>query len=315
MRKLIATAILLFFGFGGNAQTGDLYETSVVFPAGYQVGDYIEFVKVAPLASGSSGYYEISISYTRGNMAASATHIASISHANPAVWREAGRVNANNYISIGSYNFTVDCNTEPANPRFRIRAVATYGLATDLTVYIRIRSVNRNAGWTVLNQTGNDVSVTKLLPMTNDWTLLTGNPFSNTSAQVAIKATVNGNVGIGTASPTEKLSVNGKIRAQELKIEAAPWPDYVFLPSYRLMPLNEIASFIKKNGHLPEVPSAKEVSEQGIAVGASQAVLLKKIEELTLHLIRMEKQLLIQEKKIDDQAKTIRTLSVKQNKR
>ncbi|MCF3107868.1 hypothetical protein LL912_03665 [Niabella sp. CC-SYL272] len=101
MRKLMATAMLLLGSLLSHAQTGDLYETSVVFPAGYQVGDYIEFVKVAPLASGSSGYYEISISYTRGNIAASATHLASISHANPAVWREAGRVNANHYNSTG----------------------------------------------------------------------------------------------------------------------------------------------------------------------------------------------------------------------
>jgi len=292
------TAVVFFFSFLSNAQTGDLYETSVVFPANYQVGDYIEFVKAAPLASGSSGYYEISISYTRSGMAASATHIASISHANPAVWREVGRANANNYINTGIFNFTVDCNTESANPRFRVRAVATYGLATDLTVYIKVRSVNRNGSWTALSQTGNDVSVTKLLPMTNDWTLLTGNPFTNTSANVAIKATVNGNVGIGTATPTEKLSVNGKIRAQELKIEATPWPDYVFQPSYRLTPLSEIETFIKKNGHLPEVPSAKDVAEKGIAVGANQAVLLKKIEELTLHLIEMEKTIKTLQKKI-----------------
>jgi len=103
---------------------------------------------------------------------------------------------------------------------------------------------------------------------------------------------VNGFVGIGTNSTTDKLSVKGKIRAQELKIEAdngTNWPDYVFQPSYKLTPLPELEKFIKTNQHLPEVPSAKEVTANGIEVGANQALLLKKIEEITLHLIELNK--------------------------
>ncbi|MBO9620878.1 MAG: hypothetical protein J7539_17790 [Niabella sp.] len=98
-----------------------------------------------------------------------------------------------------------------------------------------------------------------------------------------------GYVGIGTTTPKEALSVNGNVRAKEVKVEAANWPDYVFRPSYNLPPLSQIENFIKQNGHLPGVPAAKEVAEKGIEVGANQAVLLKKIEELTLHLIEMEK--------------------------
>lgn len=108
-----------------------------------------------------------------------------------------------------------------------------------------------------------------------------------------------GNVGIGTITPTEKLAVNGKIRAKEIKVEASPWPDYVFAPSYRLMPLGDIESFIKTNGHLPDVPSAKEVAHSGIEVGANQAVLLKKIEELTLHLIELKKEMTEQKAEIN----------------
>ncbi|MNK15610.1 hypothetical protein D3C87_337570 [compost metagenome] len=103
--------------------------------------------------------------------------------------------------------------------------------------------------------------------------------------------TTLGNVGIGTLTPTEKLSVNGKIRAQEIKVETANWPDYVFEPSYKLMPLSRIANFIQTNGHLPDVPSAKEVAQNGIEVGNIQSLLVKKIEELTLHLIDMDKKL------------------------
>jgi hypothetical protein len=105
-----------------------------------------------------------------------------------------------------------------------------------------------------------------------------------------VNITSNGNVGIGVFIPNEKLSVNGNIRAREIKIEQSNWPDYVFTPSYKLMPLHKVEAFIKTNGHLPEVPSAKEVEGKGIEVGANQALLLKKIEELTLYMIELKKE-------------------------
>lgn len=100
----------------------------------------------------------------------------------------------------------------------------------------------------------------------------------------------NGNVGIGTASPTEKLSINGKIRAREIKVETTGWADYVFEPSYQLPDLNETEQFIKEHKHLPEIPSAKEVAENGVNLGEMNSKLLKKIEELTLYLIEKDKQ-------------------------
>lgn len=141
----------------------------VTFPAGFAVGDYIEFVGVAPLSAGASGYFEVSISYTRGNIAAAATHIAAIPHAGPAVWREAGRINNNAYVGSG-VNFTIDCNTEYVNPRFRIRAVNNIGIPEqNLPVYIRVRDINFNNAFTALSQAGNDLSVNKFLPMSLDW--------------------------------------------------------------------------------------------------------------------------------------------------
>jgi len=100
-----------------------------------------------------------------------------------------------------------------------------------------------------------------------------------------------GNVGIGTKTPKEKLSVNGKIRAQEIKVEMANWPDYVFKKDYQLPTLEETESQIQLNGHLPGIPSAAEVKANGIEVGEMNAKLLKKIEELTLHLILKDKEL------------------------
>lgn len=99
-----------------------------------------------------------------------------------------------------------------------------------------------------------------------------------------------GGVGIGTTNPQGyKLAVAGKVRATEIKVEALPWSDFVFEPSYKLRGLEETEQFIKKNGHIPEIPSAKEVEENGINVGEMNAKLLQKIEELTLYLIDQNK--------------------------
>ncbi|SFC82740.1 hypothetical protein SAMN05421747_13211 [Parapedobacter composti] len=87
---------------------------------------------------------------------------------------------------------------------------------------------SQNAAWTALNVTGNDLSVDKVLPMTNDWSLYVGNPYQPAGANLAIRAITNGNVGIGTDSPQAKLSVNGNILAREVKVKTdITVPDYV----------------------------------------------------------------------------------------
>ena len=100
----------------------------------------------------------------------------------------------------------------------------------------------------------------------------------------------DGNVGIGITNPQEKLAVNGKIRAREVKVEPNDnWPDYVFEEGYRPMSLEEISAFVKQHKHLPEVPSAKEVAQNGLELGEMNKILLKKIEELTIMLIDQNK--------------------------
>lgn len=103
-------------------------------------------------------------------------------------------------------------------------------------------------------------------------------------------------IGIGTENTgAEKLSVNGKIRAKEIKVETANWPDYVFEPDYKSPSLKELEQFINANKHLPEIPSAKEVEENGVNLGEMNAKLLKKIEELTLYMINQDKRITKQE--------------------
>ncbi|WP_313920595.1 hypothetical protein [Tahibacter sp.] len=99
-------------------------------------------------------------------------------------------------------------------------------------------------------------------------------------------------VGIGTTTLDNSyaLSVNGSIRAKEIVVESG-WADFVFADDYRLAPLPEVAQFIELNGHLPDVPSAARIAESGVPLGEMQTRLLQKIEELTLHMIAMDRDL------------------------
>jgi hypothetical protein len=102
----------------------------------------------------------------------------------------------------------------------------------------------------------------------------------------------NGNVGIGTTTPLAKLTVNGNLRATEIRVMTdVNIPDYVFEPSYFLRSLTDVERYIKENKHLPEIPSAREIRKDGIDVATMDAMLLKKIEEITLYMIEMKKEI------------------------
>jgi hypothetical protein len=118
-----------------------------------------------------------------------------------------------------------------------------------------------------------------------------------------------GAIGVGTTNPGSfKLAVEGKIGAREVNVTTAAWSDYVFKSEYRLRSLTEVDQYIKENQHLPDVPSEKEVLKNGQDLGAMNAILLKKIEELTLYGIEFKKEieaLKIENKKIVERLKTL----------
>ncbi|WP_158800258.1 hypothetical protein [Pedobacter sp. L105] len=120
---------------------------------------------------------------------------------------------------------------------------------------------------------------------------LTIGDYNGSVYNVRMTVLSNGNVGIGTRVPNDKLSVYGNIRAMEVKVETANWPDYVFYQSYKLSTVSELETFIKKYKHLPEIPTAEEIETDGIKLGEMNTKLLKKIEELTLIVIEQNKRL------------------------
>lgn len=107
-----------------------------------------------------------------------------------------------------------------------------------------------------------------------------------------------GQVGIGVTSsanmPSDDylLAVDGKIISEEVRVEVSgSWPDYVFAEDYDLMPLQQLEQQITTEKHLPGIPSADVIDSDGIALGEMQKAMMQKIEELTLYVIDLQKQI------------------------
>ena len=128
----------------------------------------------------------------------------------------------------------------------------------------------------------------------------------------SVRITRYGNMGIGTTSPDAKLAVKGKIHAQEVKVDlnGAVAPDYVFKEEYNLKSLEEVQNYIKEHGHLPNIPSAKEMEENGIELGEMNMKLLEKIEELTLYILKQQDQLKQQKEKLGQMEELQLTMGV-----
>jgi hypothetical protein len=118
----------------------------------------------------------------------------------------------------------------------------------------------------------------------------------------------NSKLGIGTNNPTEKLEVNGTIRAKEVKLEATNWPDYVFDDEYQLSSLEDVGEFIERNGHLPEFLPASEYEARGVNMLEINQQLLKKVEELTLYLLMQQNKMKEYELKFQSQENRLNAL-------
>lgn len=143
------------------------------------------------------------------------------------------------------------------------------------------------------------------------WQVTGSNPYLTLSTAANANAFTlhpNGNIGIGTATPGDlRLAVEGTLGARKIKItQESTWADYVFDPAYCLRPLHEVEAFIHTYKHLPEVPTTEEVKVNGVDVGATQSVLLKKVEELTLYVIELKKENEKQQRELEELKKEVR---------
>jgi len=124
-------------------------------------------------------------------------------------------------------------------------------------------------------------------------------------------------VGVPSTAPAAsyqgyKLAVGGKAIAEEVVVKLqANWPDYVFESTYKLPSLLEIDRYIRENKHLPEMPTAQEVQQNGLSIGEMNALLLKKIEELTLYVVDLKKESMESQKKVAELQKEIEMLKNK----
>ena len=179
-------------------------------------------------------------------------------------------------------NFRKICNRllPPNDPRSSL-FLSDYGYVgignrnpqTELDIIGNIKATSANIITTLATDALTANSATIANTLTND--TLTAN-----------SATISGTLA------ANKLRVADLLCAKEVKVNLTPcWPDYVFSDTYKLMPLQELEQFVNENQHLPEIPSAATVEENGIEVGQMNAKLLKKIEELTLYILDLQKQI------------------------
>jgi len=95
------------------------------------------------------------------------------------------------------------------------------------------------------------------------------------------------------------LFVEGGIATRDVMVKLGTWPDYVFADNYRLMPLSELRDFLKRNKHLPGIPSAATLEEQGgVAVGEMQRNLVRTVEEQALYILQLEHRLELMEQRL-----------------
>ncbi|GAA4798752.1 hypothetical protein GCM10023231_29390 [Olivibacter ginsenosidimutans] len=194
--------------------------------------------------------------------------------------------------------------------------------------YLEINSINGkstntfyNKRWLVRDADGTDwltarlhdgisIDASFLTPMVDSRTWWERDPYNNiqswgngNSTYLIIKG---GNVGIGTTSPQAKLAVNGNILAKEIKVKTdITVPDYVFEKYYQLPSLVEVEAYVKEHKHLPEIPSAKEIGEEGLDLAKMNLLLLKKVEELTLHLVEERKAWITMERELTSLKKAV----------
>ncbi len=191
-------------------------------------------------------------------------------------------VNQNGFVGIGTTNPSQKLDVNGAiQSKSMVLIDSNYGSNSDFTALYREDAGNDNA--VVKLRIGDDVL----------GSLNVGYKYWSTGEWISTFYVNNyGKVGIGTTTPDAKLTVKGKIHAEEVKIDlSVPAPDYVFKKDYNLLTIEEVRQHILEKGHLPNIPSATTMETEGVDLGTMNMKLLEKIEELTLYTIAQEKEI------------------------
>ncbi|WP_316810324.1 hypothetical protein [Pedobacter heparinus] len=262
---------------------GDLHSSGIIGGN----GAFINVLKIPSLDS-SPGYFYINTNIPAADYAAPQIQITGYMY---------GAANKAMKITIGWYHYQGNFYWSQWHSDLGYQKPSRIRLGTYIkngSPFIRIEVSNNSVYWSNYSVSATDIG-DHTYNYYSGWTFTEGEMPSGTTSQIH-EATpykdivVDGNLGVGTNNfQGYKLAVNGKIRAQEIKVEASPWPDYVFTKDYQLPTLQQTEQHIKEKGHLPGIPSAAEVKTNGIDLGEMNAKLLQKIEELTLHLIEQNK--------------------------
>lgn len=140
---------------------------------------------------------------------------------------------------------------------------------------------------------------------------LSFNIFENGRTELNYKQLTNTDKVLLIRNPDRKLlqlTNDGVLRAREIIVDLTLWADYVFEPTYNLMPLTEVKQYISENKHLPNVPTAEVMEQEGLNVAETSRMLMEKVEELTLYLIQLEEKVTQQNALIQEQAMKLDTI-------
>lgn len=152
------------------------------------------------------------------------------------------------------------------------------------TAYLGFNAQSSGTSWTCQSDGFNNGGAVIWTTIYGDIMFANISTTNSSSNQTVTESTLREHVNL-------KLGADGTLKAKEVRVTMTDWPDYVFDNSYNLMPLTETEQYIQTNGHLPNVPSATEVEADGMSVGEMNKVLLQKVEELTLYVIELQKQI------------------------
>lgn len=224
-----------------------------------------------------------------------------VNYINPTIQLQNSAVDKG-FMQLNGNDLRIGTNSSNINGKFVVRTAAGDQFFVDNAGYVGIGVAGAGAEARVHVGTGLGVSLTSNGYMMLGNTASSNVVFDNNEIQArnnsnAVSLTLQrsgGSVRIGgTPVPSGyKLAIDGKVICEELKVKLASsgWPDYVFADNYKLSSLTEIEKFINLHKHLPNIPSAVEVEKNGIEVGDMQKKIIEKIEELTLYIIQLEKQ-------------------------